>query len=112
MTDLETATRQAIATLRMRYRVEQIPAADDEALAAIMRAANPDQGLGLRPGPIASMFTPARDPEQAALKARIAEIEALAAEVVGTFTEGKDGHWRAHVGAGRIEEWRERLARP
>jgi hypothetical protein len=101
VTDLEAATRQAIATLRMRYRVEQIPAADDEALAAIMKAAGVTGGE-TEPAPFS-------DEQWHQLAERGNGFARLATEVIGTFTEGKDGHWRAHVGAGRVEEWRERL---
>jgi hypothetical protein len=31
----------------------------------------------------------------------------LVKTILERFTEGKDGHWRAHVSAGQITEWRE-----
>jgi hypothetical protein len=34
-------------------------------------------------------------------------LQALIDVILSKFSEGKDGHWRAHVGASQMTEWRD-----
>jgi hypothetical protein len=96
MTDLETTIRSAIGLLRRRYRVVSIPAADDEAVKAITAAA--EYHAGLRTGQVLDTVS----------VARAGELEALAAEMLSTFTKGSNG-CSARVRQDQVDQWRERL---
>lgn len=116
MTSLETAARKAIATLRMRYRVTEIPAADDEAVATILGAAEPN-GRPALVGEAKALTGYAAGPDTelagqvAATDAqmnRLAELESLLAEVLGAFKRNPNG-WNARAKLELMEQWRERL---
>lgn len=85
MTDLESEIRKAITLLRQRYRAVPLAWADDEAVSAITKA-------------VAAAGPLPRDDG----------MRDLAAEMLGSFGEGRNG-WAARVSAERIGEWRERL---
>lgn len=106
MTDLQTTVRQAIRTLRMRYRVTEIPQADDEAVAAIMRAA----GDAVITDGLSAAHTALLDPlePQAALKERTDELESLLGEILGAFKRSPNGY-NARAKLEQMEQWQERL---
>jgi hypothetical protein len=125
MTDLETAARRAIATLRMRYRVTEIPQADDEAVRSIMAAA---EGYGVRQSdpaaahqasealvrvggsllPAITTAVVSSDAALTSLQDRVSQLEELTGTILGTFRKSPNG-WNARAKLADMDEWRERL---
>ena len=101
MTDLEIAVRDALAKRLRRGRVQSVKTWDDEAVAEILAAAGMPSGMITADGPDAASAL-------AALKERAERTERLAAEMLATFTEGRNG-CSARVSAERIGGWREKL---
>jgi hypothetical protein len=116
MTDLETAARRAIVTLRMRYRVTEIPQADDEAVAAIVKAAGDAviaDGLaamrgGAEPGSPEALAAYQEASNEIHYAEQADTFRELAAEILGAFKKSPNG-WNARAKLADMEQWRERL---
>jgi hypothetical protein len=98
--DLETSVRKIIAVLRMRYRVIEIPQADDEAVAAIVKAAGSS-------GTVTTAVI-SSDAAVTSLQARVSQLEELAGTILGTFRKSPNG-WNARAKLADMDEWQQRL---
>jgi hypothetical protein len=99
MPDLESTIRDALYRRLRLARVESVQTWDDEVVARITAAA--EYHAGLRTGQVLDTVS----------VARAAELGALAAEMLATFTKGSNG-CSARVKQDQVDQWRARLGAP
>lgn len=105
-TDLETGIRSALTTLLQLVRTDAPGQWVSDAVADIVKAAAAPSGMVTADGPEAVRALAALKERAEEMTASANEAEALIAEMLGSFSEGRNG-WSARVSAEKIAVWRE-----